>query len=68
MPTQVDDPILFVFSFYGSAEQFRAACKRRGVAARQDLKRVYVARDDVSHVRQLARRYHVKTIDGDPAP
>ena len=61
------DAVPFEFGSYGNAEQFRAACKRRGVIARQRLEVVLVDADDVQHVRQLARRYHVRRIDGDPA-
>ena len=65
MPTEVNDPVEFVFTRYGSAEQFRATCKRRGVAARQSLETVLVGRSDVIFVRELARHYRVRAIDGD---
>ena len=68
MPTEVDDPVEFLFTRYGHAENFRAACKSRGVTARQSLDAVLVERADADHVRQLARRYHVRAIDGVPAP
>lgn len=58
----------FRFGLYGKAELFRAACKRRGVTATQDLEVVYVPEDDAGHVRQLARRYGLRSINGVPAP
>jgi hypothetical protein len=58
--------VKFRFGRYGSAEQFRAACKRRGVIARQDLESVWVPKGDVDHVRQLAVRYGLRSVDGVP--
>jgi hypothetical protein len=58
--------IEFRFGRYGSAELFRAACKRRGVLAKQDLEKVYVPEIDAEHVRQLAHRYGLRTVDGMP--
>ena len=58
----------FKFAQYGKAELFRAACKRRGVTATQELDIVWVPESDVDHVRQLARRYGLRSIDGVPAP
>lgn len=58
----------FRFRQYGKAELFRAACKRRGVTATQDLDIVWVPGNDADRVRQLARRYGLRSIDGAPAP